>query len=369
MAKQHRLRVIVGYDDEQKPIIKQIAAKSETALADMAIRTVIKSGRIIEFIPSLAEKPDVPGEKPKEKMPLKDYILRWRATYKQGLSPTTAVFYDSKQSVILRAFGTRFIEDIKPDEIQQFLNEQAKKYKKKTVKDDLAFLKMIFDSAVSDEIISKNPARDRRIYNPAEEGEETLSLTREQVIAIQEAIPGLEDAREKCLLAMLAYTSMRREELLALRWENIDFQANTFEIKAALVYPNSIPTFKSTKTKAGKRIFPMDISLREILLSCRKESGLIVCNDEGKPFTIYGYQKLWKTLSGHINLYGMTARNFRTTFATMAVAAGVDIRTTQALMGHSDPKMTLKVYTKVEQTRLPAAINQISSFLTEPRIC
>jgi len=169
------------------------------------------------------------------------------------------------------------------------------------------------------------------------------------------------------LLGLLAYSSMRREELLALRWENIDFKSDTFEIKEALVYPRSRPTFKATKTKSGKRIFPMDIRLREILLSCRKENGLIICNDEGKPFTIHGYQKLWKTLSEHIELYGMTAINFRTTFATMAIASGVDIRTTQALMGHSDPKMTLKVYTKLEQTRLPAAMNQISSFLSDSK--
>lgn len=361
MAKQHRLRVIISYDDDQKPIIKQIAANSETALADMAIKAIIKSGRIAEFMPDLITS----LTSPKQKTPLKDYIVRWRKTYKTGLSPTTEVFYDSKQSIIFKAFGDRFIEDLKTEEIQRFLNERAQKYKKKTVKDDLAFIRMVLDSAVCDGIIAKNPTRDKRISNPAEEGEETVALSREQIISIQEAIPKLADVREKCLLGLLAYTSMRREELLALRWENIDFQTNTFEIKAALVYPKSRPTFKSTKTKSGKRIFPLDVRLHEILLSCRKESGLIICTDEGTPFTIHGYQKLWKSLSEHIELYGMTAKNFRTTFATMAIASGVDIRTTQALMGHSDPKMTLKVYTKLEQTRLPSAINRISGFLSE----
>lgn len=372
MAKQHRLRVIVGYTEDNEPIIKQIAAPSETTLADMAIKAVIKSGRIAEFLPDLVNKlsqTQQPANPLREKTLLKDYIPRWRKTYKQGLSPTTEVFYDAKQSVIISAFGDRFIEDVTPGDVQSFLNERAKKFKKKTIKDDLAFLRMVLASAVQDGIISKNPAKDERIFNPAEEGEETVSLTRAQVIAIQEAIPRLEDARERCLLGLLAYSSMRREELLALRWENIDFQTNTFEIKAALVYPKSKPTFKATKTKSGKRTFPMDIRLREILLSCRKESGLIICDDEGKPFTLYGYQRLWDSLSKHIDLYGMTAINFRTTFATMAIASGVDIRTTQALMGHSDPKMTLKVYTKVEQTRLPAAVNKISSFLTDPQTC
>ena len=251
--------------------------------------------------------------------------------------------------------------------VQHFLNGRAKLYKKKTVKDDLAFLRMVLDSAVNDGIIAKNPARDKRIFNPAVEGTDTAAFTREQITAIQSSIPSLEDERERCLLALLAYSSMRREELLALRWECVNFESNTFEIKSALVYPKSKPTFKDTKTRSGRRVFPMDSRLRDILFSCRKESGLIVCNDDGNPFTLHGYRMLWKSLSDHINLYGMTAMNFRTTFATMAVASGVDIRTTQALMGHSDPKLTLKVYTKVEQTRLPAAMNQISSFLSDSK--
>lgn len=62
-------------------------------------------------------------------------------------------------------------------------------------------------------------------------------------------------------------------------------------------------------------------------------------------------------------LYGMTAINFRTTFATMMVASGVDIKTTQALMGHSTPEMTLKVYAKKEESRLPDAVRKMETFL------
>ena len=54
----------------------------------------------------------------------------------------------------------------------------------------------------------------------------------------------------------------------------------------------------------------------------------------------------------------MTAINFRTTFATMMVASEVDIKTTQTLMGHSTPDMTLKVYAKKEENRLPEAMKK-----------
>ena len=75
------------------------------------------------------------------------------------------------------------------------------------------------------------------------------------------------------------------------------------------------------------------------------------------------YRKLWKSLSSHIELYGMTAINFRTTFCTMMVASGVDIKTAQALMGHATPEMTLKIYAKQEESRIPDAIEKVSSFL------
>ena len=59
----------------------------------------------------------------------------------------------------------------------------------------------------------------------------------------------------------------------------------------------------------------------------------------------------------------LTAINFRKTFATMAVASGVDIRTTQALMDHATPEMILKVYAKKEESRLPDAVEKMESFL------
>ena len=47
----------------------------------------------------------------------------------------------------------------------------------------------------------------------------------------------------------------------------------------------------------------------------------------------------------------------------MMVASGVDIKTAQALMGHATPEMTLKIYAKQEESRIPNAIEKVSSFL------
>lgn len=370
MAREHRLRVLVGHDENGASIIKRVSAYDELSLADKIVEAVVRSGRIKEFLgrdievgPNIAALLAQPLPPPPKKTRFADYIDHWRKTYKQGLEKTTEVFMNAKQSVLNRWFGEMNIEDITPAAVQEFLTERAKTYKKATVKADWAVLKEVLDSAVSDHIIKMNPAKDSRVKNPAKAGDGTPALTREQVIAIQKEIPNLQDLTERCLIALLAYTSMRREEVLGLTWENVKFDQRVIEITQAIVYPVGATVSKGTKNDFSRRAFPMGQELFDILWNCRKNDGYVISKGEGRPITADGYRKLWKSLSSHIELYGMTAINFRTTFCTMMVASGVDIKTAQALMGHATPEMTLKIYAKQEESRIPDAIEKVSSFL------
>ena len=103
----------------------------------------------------------------------------------------------------------------------------------------------------------------------------------------------------------------------------------------------------------------MSDALRAVLFPCRRNKGYVIAEEDGSPLSSTAYGRLWKSLKSHIELYGMTAINFRTTFATMAVASGVDIRTTQALMGHATPEMTLRVYAKKGESKLANTLNSV----------
>ena len=366
MTKEHRLRIRIGYTEDGQPVTRQLWAKSELELGEKVLQAFVQSGRIREFFPQLAAPQQSEQKTAKTKLTnFKEYSDYWRRTYKQGKAKNTEIFIDAKQSILNDWFGEMNIEEITSGDVQQFLNARAEKCKKATVKADWGMLKEILDSAVNDEIIVKNPAKDRRLTNIAEEGSGTASLTREQIISIQRAIPTLEDPREKCLIALLAYTSMRREEVLGLRWQNVDFEKHRILICEAIVFPVSAAVKKATKTKSSVRYFPMCEQLYEILWSCRQDDGYVISKGDGEPVTVMTYRRLWERLQKHIELYGMTAKNFRTTFATMMVASGVDIKTTQSLMGHSTPEMTLKVYAKTEPTRLPAAVETLGNFLSD----
>ncbi|MBQ8953966.1 MAG: tyrosine-type recombinase/integrase [Clostridia bacterium] len=331
----------MGYDESGNAVTKRLCANDELSLADKVIEAVVRSGRIKDFLNTEIEfghnelkllEEAKQAQKAVKKTPFREYISIWHRTFKSSKAANTEVFLRSKQNVLLRWFGEMAIEDITPSTVQDFLTHRAESYKKATVKADWAMLKEVLDSAVSDGIILKNPAKDKRVHNPAKAGNGTASLTREQISAIQKAIPTLENARERCLIALLAYTSMRREEVLGLMWENVDFEKNCLEIRQAVVYPVSVAVTKETKNEFSVRTFPMGEALRTILFPCRMKQGYVIAEDDGSPLSSTSYGRLWRSLKSHIELYGMTAINFRTTFATMAVASGVDIKTTQALM-------------------------------------
>ena len=299
------------------------------------------------------------------KTPFSDYIEKWFNLYKTGLAKTTVSFYLAKKRRLLKAFGEMYIEDITPDDVQRFISERSATCSKKTVHHDLATLRDVMNSAVADGLIQKNPAKDHRIHNSAPLSNGTDALKKEQIAAIQRDIPTLADPVERCLIALLAYTSMRREEVLGLKWENVDFRRNIIRIERAVVYAGGHMYEKGTKTEKSVREFPMVPELRRILRECRQKRGYVVYGESAdRPIESYNrYDRLWKSLRSHIELFGATARNFRTTFATLAIAAGIDVKTTQGLMGHSRSKMTLDVYAKVDTSRFVPAITKLSKFV------
>lgn len=361
MASKHRLRAVIGFDDTGAPIIKQISASSETALADAIVNAFIKSGRIRDFIS--IDKQTLPPSKHL----FSEYINYWRQTYKQGGAKSTQVFRDAKQTVLLNYFGNMDIEDIKVETVQQFLDFRAFKEgrSKVTVRADLVFLKELLDCAVKDGIIPTNPAKDSRINNNGEAGEGTRALTPAQYKAIRDSIPALTDDTERLALSLFAYTSLRREEAMALRWANVDFDTMVINIDSALTFVSGKADLKATKTKESKRPFPMSAELAEILKPLRRDFGFVISNsDKGEAMSVGTFRGLWKRLASHIELYGATPINFRTTFVTLGIAGGVDPRTMAKLCGHSNTNTTMNVYSKVVNDQLPQAMKTLDNYLS-----
>ena len=359
MSKEHRLRVKVGNNDDGTAIIRQVRGKSELELADNVIRAVIQSGRIWEMLPRPMEQaPEI------VKTNFKEFAEKWRRLYKDGVAENTKAFLDAKLNVLYRTFGEMFIEDITMDDVQAFLKDRSEKYAKKTVKADWALLREVLSSAVEHGIITKNPAKAKGLKNSAVDKGGTKSLTRAQITDICRAMWSLTDSKERIVMALLTQTTCRREEMLGLKWENVDFENRCIYVREAVTYPRSRAVIKGVKTESSDRAFPMSDTLYAVLWPLRKPEGYLLEGRKGGPVSEPTFRRLWKSIGEKIDLYGTTPINFRTTFATMAVHSGVDIRTVQDLMGHSTPDMTLKTYVKKDEEMMSDALVRMSGILS-----
>lgn len=148
-------------------------------------------------------------------------------------------------------------------------------------------------------------------------------------------------------------TGLRIGELLALQWQDIDFE--NFEI--SVTRSISLQHIGDCKTEASRKPVPMDAELAEALWSWRQNSGYPKPEDwvfaspakDGKqpywPGTLYrAHLEPAAKAAGIPGKIGW--HTFRHTFATLLKANGEDIKTVQELLRHANISVTMNVYTQ-----------------------
>ena len=95
----------------------------------------------------------------------------------------------------------------------------------------------------------------------------------------------------------------------------------------------------------------------------RKSDGFIVTNKDGSLFIDRQYKTFWKSIRDHTGIHDLKAPVLRHTYATMNAAAGVDMKTGGACMGHSKIATTAEIYTQVEPTHVMDIRNRMSAYV------
>ena len=207
----------------------------------------------------------------------------------------------------------------------------------------------------------------RRGENIYYDSEGTTPLSYDEFKRLIGQIPRIKDPCKQLLSALFTLTGMRRSEILGLQWTDIDFKEKRLHVQRAMTYPNGTPTVKKPKSKAGNRFIPISDMLLACLEKNRKADGYVITNKQGKPFSSdNAYTTIYKELMTEIAAPEITALVFRSTYATMQAAAGVEAKTLQSIMGHADFKITMNVYAKLETSRLVANRNVLQEFLESP---
>ena len=333
MAWKYRERVQIGQDADGNAIYQTVSGNTKQELHIAIVQA------IIQITPEMAAQPTI------STCPLfGQFATNWYEVFKEPtIKPKTRHGYKTRlHAHIIPAFGDKRLDEVTKEDIQRFMNALAKcDISKSYAGDILCNIRQIFDAAIDDEHIRKNPARAKSVKNPCTKVEKRRALTEDEWLDVVAHIPDLKNINDRRFMALLSYTPLRPGEVYGLRWEDIDMKNCLIRVERAVAFASNDRIEGDTKTEAGVRTIPLDYDL-ELLLEQDRDIGFIMVKKDGTPYSPQTHTCAWKRIKKTINLYGMTPYNWRHTYCTAAIGEGVPDKTVQTLMGHKDPRMTMR---------------------------
>ena len=222
-----------------------------------------------------------------------------------------------------------------------------------------------FDRAVKERLILRNPTEDCII--PKLEKQEMKILRPEDMNAYLQAAKG------RGVLPMFyleLVTGLRKGELAALLWDDLDADNNTISVSKQLTHDkdgNLTVTRPKTET-----------SIRQVSIP-QEAVGLLIQEHEKHPDSTYLFPSpltgqayhpdsivnLHKKILKDANLPHIRFHDLRHTFATMALQNGVDVKTVSTMLGHYDAGFTLRTYTHATRQKQDEAAQTMGSFMAQ----
>ena len=190
---------------------------------------------------------------------VKDWAYEWLNTYKKTVQYSTYKMYENAIRLhIVPYIGIIPLKKLKESDVMNMLNELIEKGL--TRKKDVAFLtiKQILDKAISNHLIYINVAKDIKIKKHT--APEKKPIPPEYIEIIKNNL----DKKYCRLCYFLLYTGLRREELIPLTYNDIDFKKKTIKIDKAIVFIKNQPQLKKTKNEAIRYV-PLLDSIQSIL--------------------------------------------------------------------------------------------------------
>jgi integrase len=215
-------------------------------------------------------------------------------------------------------------------------------------------LRQTFGQAVKWSIISINPVI--AAAPPRVEPTKITILDPDEIATVLTTLRG----RPLYPVAVLALsTGMRRGELAALRWSDIDLAVGRISVARSLEQTNGGLAFKSPKTRAGVRTISIPASVvaelrqhwraqqeQRLALGLGKAGGdaLVLARYDGAPWPPDSLTTAWQKAVISLKLPRVSLHALRHTHASQLLAAGVGVVTVSRRLGHSNPTVTLNVY-------------------------
>lgn len=302
----------------------------------------------------------------------KDIYELWFIDHKREVKESTIRNIDSYSKNLLESIGSKHINKITRIDIQGLVNSYIDAgYKKNTIKGRLSIIKMVFDYALFNNIISVNPVVGVRIRYKEENFEDITQkfYEKHELLHFLDILKKNYDTQTQAIFSLLAYTGARVGEVLALEWSDIDFKAKTIDINKtiAMNLENKI-IVQPPKSKSSRRVLQVGSETIEILLKYKEEQftnkGILFKNSKKNYFFTTNITDKYKAICKKYNIRYITTHGFRHTHCTLLCESGVDLKAAQDRLGHGDIKMTAKIYAHTTKKMRENLGNKFEEYLS-----
>ena len=276
--------------------------------------------------------------------------------------------------------GNMPIKDIKPDNIDNLLDELTVINPNTNRPSSHQYLVNVrnvaydvFEYAIDNDVIGKNPAKHREIskYAPKKHRRSLTNIEQKLILVTPHR------ARIGALIMMFA--GLRKGELIPLTWDDIDL--DNFRIKViksvAEIRPNHFIVKNGTKTTSEGRMvsIPLDLAI-EIDEARKSSSSMYVCpKKDGTMQSPTSWQNMWKNYiktiidlnpcASSTDIKEITPHFLRHTYATLLYKAGIDVVTASKLMGHSNIKTTVNIYTHFDDMTVVRSVDKLDDYISQ----
>lgn len=323
------------------------------------------------------------GESIRPRVLFQDWAPKCLELYKKPYvkgSTYNGTYLTPVQKHLIPYFGKMAIDEIKPIQIQEYVNRQAQKYAPETVKKDFTILSFILQHAVENGLCPINPAL-KSIRIPRVERADKTAYTQDEY---NKAYEFAKNHPNGLPIMLMLETGISRSELLGLRWEDIDTENRVLHIRQGLVaYQDldektwvmeasglknayrrrDVPLVDDTLVNRLKAM-PKKIWVKRKGEPCQSmvKPDFVFHSPEGLPYQPNNWSNrvffpfMHDLVQAHPELPLLTPHELRHTRATLWIAQGISPLMVARLLGHCDVKMLAKVYDHTTVDTLREAI-------------
>ena len=361
-------RYTAGYDPESgKRIIKNVLGKTQAEVKEK-LKTAISESQRLDV--SKAGNYTVAS-----------WVRTWYEVYAEPrIRPNTKAYYANYiENHIIPGIGSIPLDKLTTIQIQRFYNNlqktgrvqrknfpelKDKSLSPRVVRGVHTLLHNCLEQAVAERLILANPAQGCKL--PQLEKKEMKILPQEKIGMY------LAEAERRGLLAAFYLeltTGLRRGELLALQWTDLDIENRTLAVTKQVNRINGELVVSPPKTRNSVRTLALPQQAVDLLIAEHKKHPdnpyMFPSPVTGELYYPDSIVNLHKKILKDAGLPHIRFHDLRHTFATLALQNGVDVKTVSSMLGHYDAGFTLRTYTHATRQKQDEAAQTMGSFMAQ----